>query len=181
MRDPDRYTYYEYGSNSHSGGVADKSHGNIVNIVETAPHVSHVEILDVYLPKIPPEMKPSDQFYLQPLPFTLTGNMPWYWASPLGKNKLQWSSICFVKQYIEGYFTNHSPRAINSFIIIFHSWPSFFKFICAVKTVQIAEPHLVIIVILPYNDAAYTNLQLMYKFAVLYCQAHTQRFPKKAA
>ena len=52
MRDPDRYTYYEHGSKNHSGGVADKGHGKIVTIVDTAPHVSHVRILDMYLSKI---------------------------------------------------------------------------------------------------------------------------------
>ena len=109
MRDPDRYTYYEYESKTHSSGVADKSHGNIV---DTAPHVSHVGILDVYLSKIPPETKPSDQFYLQPLAFTPTGNKPWYRASPFGKSKLQQMvKKLFRQANIEGHFTNHSLRA----------------------------------------------------------------------
>ena len=91
MRDPDRYTYYEHGSKNHSGGVADK---------------------DMYLLKIPPEMKPSDQFYLQPLPFKPTGNKPWYWASPRPRKKLQQMvKQMFRDANIEGNFTNHSLRA----------------------------------------------------------------------
>ena len=108
MRDPDRYTYYEYESKTHSSGVADKSHGNIV---DTAPHVSHVGILDVYLSKIPPETKPSDQFYLQPLAFRPTGNKPWYRASPLGKSKLQQMVKKLFRQANIRHFTNHSLRA----------------------------------------------------------------------
>jgi hypothetical protein len=37
------------------------------------------------LSKVPP----TDQFYLQPLPYAPTGTRQWYWTSPLGKNKLQ--------------------------------------------------------------------------------------------
>ena len=112
MIEPDRYTYYEHGSKNHSGGVSDKSHGKIVTIIDTPPHVSHVQILDAYLSRVPPEVQPTDRFYLQPLPFTPTGNRAWYWANPLGKNKLQHMvKEMFRQANIEGNFTNHSLRA----------------------------------------------------------------------
>lgn len=75
-RKADGYTYYEHGSNNHSGGVDDKSNGKVVTIVDTPDSkISHVRILDIYLSKVPPNIKPTDCFYLQPLPFTPTGNI----------------------------------------------------------------------------------------------------------
>lgn len=112
-RRADGYTYYEYGSKNHSGGVDDKSSGKVVTIVDTPNTMtSHVQILDLYLSKIPPNLKPTHPFYLQPLPFAPTGSRPWFWDTSLGKNKLQQ----MVKQMfrdagIEGNFTNHSLRA----------------------------------------------------------------------
>ena len=74
MRDPDRYIYYEHGSKNHSWEVSGKSHGKIVTVVDTLPHVSHIQILDAYLSRVPPEIQPTDRFYLQPLPFVPTGS-----------------------------------------------------------------------------------------------------------
>ena len=99
MENPDRYTYYEYGSKNHSGGVGDKSYGKVVTVVDTvsASQISHVRILDEYF---------------QPLPFTPTGSRPWYWSTPLGKNKLaQMVKQMFRRANIQGNFTNHSLRA----------------------------------------------------------------------
>ena len=107
------YTYYEHGSKNHSGGVDDKSNGKVVTIVDTPnSKISHVGILDLYLSKIPPNTKPTDQFYLQPLPFAPIGSRPWFWDTPLGKNKVhQMVKQMFRDAGIEGNFTNHSLRA----------------------------------------------------------------------
>ena len=61
MKNPDRYTYYEHGSKNNSGGVADKSHGKIVTIINTASQISRVTILDNYLSKVPQDVKSTDQ------------------------------------------------------------------------------------------------------------------------
>ena len=86
--------------------------GKVVTIVDTPDSkISHVKILDLYISKIPPNLKPCDQCYLQPLPFAPTGSRPCYWDAPLGKNKLQQMvKQMFCDAGIEGNFTNHSLR-----------------------------------------------------------------------
>ena len=80
MKDPDSYTYYGYGSFRWS--IRQKP----VQNCNTTSAISHVWILDTYLTKIPPEIKSTDDFYLQPLLFVPTGNRPWFWPTPLEKN-----------------------------------------------------------------------------------------------
>lgn len=63
------------------------SKGKIITVVDIAIlQVSQVGFLDFYLSKVPPEVKPTDQCYLQP---QLLTPRPWYWTSPLGMNRLQ--------------------------------------------------------------------------------------------
>ena len=58
-------------------------------VFDTAKSVSHVGILDAYLSRVLCDVRPTDQFNLQLLPFSPTGIRPWYRSCPLGKSKLQ--------------------------------------------------------------------------------------------
>ena len=58
-------------------------------VFDTAKSVLHVGILDAYLSRVLCDVRPTDQFNLQPLPFSPTGIRPWYRSCPLGKSKLQ--------------------------------------------------------------------------------------------
>ena len=50
---PNKYTYVEFGSKNHTGGINDRSEGEIVSIVATdSPHC-HIAILDKYFAKVP--------------------------------------------------------------------------------------------------------------------------------
>ena len=69
MKDPDRYTHYEHGSKNHSGGVADKSHGKIVTIVDTTSRISHVGILDCMSQRL---ILPSRRFQSKHVGFSST-------------------------------------------------------------------------------------------------------------
>ena len=53
----DRYTYYEYVSKNHQGGVSDSSESKVVIVVHSQTGRSHVSILDLYLSKVPPSAK----------------------------------------------------------------------------------------------------------------------------
>ena len=50
-KNPDRYTYYEFGSKNHSGGITDKSNGKTITVIDTGGPRSHVAILDLYFEK----------------------------------------------------------------------------------------------------------------------------------
>ena len=50
-KNPDRYTYYEFGSKNYTGGITDKSNGKSVTIIDTGGPRSHVAILDLYFEK----------------------------------------------------------------------------------------------------------------------------------
>ena len=114
---PDRYTYYEYVSKNHQGGIADCSEGKVVTIVHSNMARSHVAILDLYLSKVPVAAKqPNGKFYRQPLPFTPTGIRPWFFEGHLGQNCIQ----AMVKNMMQDAsidgkrFTNHSLRATGT-------------------------------------------------------------------
>ena len=87
--DPDCYTYMEYGSKNHSGGINDKGDGKVVSIVATNSPRCHVAILDLYFSKVPQSVSGESKFYLTPLPFTPTGSRPWFFPEPHQIKKLQ--------------------------------------------------------------------------------------------
>ena len=114
---PNKYTYYEHGSKNHQGGVLDTSDGKVVTIVHR-PNQSrcHVALLDFYLSKVPPECIANDsKFYLHPLPFTPTGSRPWFYADPVGIQKIKTvvKDMCHDSGF-QGNFTNHSLRATGA-------------------------------------------------------------------
>ena len=113
---PSRYTYIEFGSKNHSGGVSDRSEGKVVSIVGTnSPHCN-VSILNKYLEKIPhAEITPDSKFYLSPLPFTPLGSRAWYFSDPYARRKLQnMLKVMCQEANVEGNFTNHSLRATGA-------------------------------------------------------------------
>ena len=76
----------------------------------------HIAILDKYFAKIPHDKITGDsKFYLQPLPYTPTGSMPWFFPDPYSGRKLE-SLLKVMCQGagIEGHFTNHSLRATGT-------------------------------------------------------------------
>ena len=89
------------------GGIS----GKVVTIVRH-PNQSrrYVDVLDLYLSKVPPECITIDsKFYLQPLPFTLTGSHPWFFFDPVGVQEIK----SMVKDMcrdggFQGNFTNRS-------------------------------------------------------------------------
>ena len=116
LYNPDRYTYYEFGSKNHPGGVNDKSQGKCVTIVHTGNCKSHVALLDLYLNKVPKANIETDSpFYLSPLPFTPLRQRPWYFTDPLPTKTLKFllKSMC-SDAGLKGNFTNHSLRATGA-------------------------------------------------------------------
>ena len=59
---PSKYTYVEFGSKNHSGGVSDRSEGKTVSIVSTSSEYCHVSILDENIPR--DEIIPDTKFHL---------------------------------------------------------------------------------------------------------------------
>lgn len=116
---PERYIYREFGSKNHPGGINDTSAGKVVSIVATGGRNCHVNILNFYLSKVPQHVRDSGgKFYLSPLPFTPTGNRPWFYEDPLSFRKLQ----SLVKKMcedadVQGNFTNHSLRATGATLL----------------------------------------------------------------
>ena len=111
---PDRYTYLEFGSKNHTGGIADNSASKVVTIVATTSPRCPVKLLDLYHTKVPNVAKDSS-FYLTPLPFTPTGSRPWFFEEKLPLKRLQGllkKMCCDAK--VEGNFTNHSLRATGT-------------------------------------------------------------------
>ena len=88
---PDQYTYTEFGSKNHSGGIADHSEGKTVSIVATGTPNCHVRIMDFYLSKVPPKCGERGRQILpySPLPFTPTGMRPWFFTDPYPQKKIQ--------------------------------------------------------------------------------------------
>ena len=116
---PERYTYYEFGSKNHAGGINDTSTGKIVPIVATGNHNCHVNILNFYLSKVPKNVRDrGGPFYFSPLPFTPTGNRPWFFDDPLSLTKLKGllKKMC-NDAHMEGNFTNHSLRATGATLL----------------------------------------------------------------
>ena len=117
----DHYTYYEYVSKNHQGGVSDSSEGKVVTIVHSQTGHSHVSILDLYLSKTPPSAKqPSQIFCLQP-----TGSHPWFFDNHLGLNSVQEMVKNTMKDAsIQGKkFTSHSFRATGTTALFYAGVP----------------------------------------------------------
>ena len=112
---PVRYTYYKHGSKNHQGGITDNTDGKVVTIVHQQEGRSHVSFPDFYLSKVPPSCIADDKpFYLQPLPFTLTGSRPWFFEDRVGKVKKGMVKQMFQEAKIDGKFTNHSLHATRA-------------------------------------------------------------------
>ena len=97
----------------------DTSTGKIVPIVATGNHNCHVNILNFYLSKVPKNVRDrGGPFYLSPLPFTPTGNRPWFFDDPLSLTKLKGllKKMC-NDAHVEGNFTNHSLRATGATLL----------------------------------------------------------------
>ena len=121
----DRYIYSEFGSKNHSGGISDTSEGKVVPIVSTGKHNCQVRILNFYLSKVPQHVQQKgSKFYLSPLPFTPTGNRPWFFDNPLSLRKLQGlvKKMCSDAK-VPGNFTNHSLRATGATLLFNASVP----------------------------------------------------------
>ena len=116
---PDRYTYFEFGSKNHHGGVNDTSQGKAVTIVDNGSSYSHVALLDLYLAKVPrADIDNDNLFYLSPLPFTPLRERSWYFSDPFSSKSL----TSLVKNMtteagLEGNFTNHSLRATGATVL----------------------------------------------------------------
>lgn len=58
-------------------------------------------------------------FYVPPLPFTPTGQRPWFYQEPLSLTKLQGLLKKMCKDAkVEGNFTNHSLRATGATLLL---------------------------------------------------------------
>ena len=116
---PDRYTYLEFGSKNHHGGVNDSLHGETVTIVDNSSPYSHVAILDVYLTKAPRvDVENDNLFYLSPLPFTPLREHSWYFSDPFSFKALATLFKSMTTEAgLEGNFTNHSLRATGATVL----------------------------------------------------------------
>ena len=118
---PDRYTYFEFGSKNHHGGVNDSSHGKTVTIVDNGSPYSHVALLDLYLSKVPrAEIDNDNLFYLSPLPFTPLRELKWYFNDPFSSKLLSnLLKTMTTEAGLEGLgnFTNHSLRATGATLL----------------------------------------------------------------
>ena len=86
-----RYTYTKHGSKNRQKGLKQLHLDNkIVPQYETleSKEQCHVEILDIYLLKLPPGALQLDAFYLRPLQKPVDPSKPWYSLQPLGRNTL---------------------------------------------------------------------------------------------
>ena len=87
---PDQYTYTEFGSKNHPGGIADHSEGKTVSIVAMGTPNCYVRIKDLYLSKVPRNVvKEGGKFYLSPLPFTPTSMRPWFFTDAYPQERIQ--------------------------------------------------------------------------------------------
>jgi hypothetical protein len=123
-RDPDRYTYLEFGSKNHPGGVNDSSNGKTVSIVDNGSPYSHVALLDLYLSKVPRiDIENDNLFYLSPLPFTPLPFTPlrersWYFSDPFSSKILAGLLKNMTTEAgLEGNFSNHSLRAKGATVL----------------------------------------------------------------
>ena len=72
----------------------------------------HVFLLDLYISKMPKQVKEKDYFYLRPL--ESSPRNPWYYASPVGEHKLgKMVKEMFSEVGVSGK-TNHSLRATGA-------------------------------------------------------------------
>ena len=77
---------------------------------------THVNILNFYLSKVPKNVRDrGGPSYLSPLPFTPTGNRPWFFDDPLSLTKLKGllKKMC-NDAHVEGNFTNQKRTGHKS-------------------------------------------------------------------
>ena len=116
---PHKYVYTENASKNRQGGLKQlRIENKSVPILATpeAGNRCHVQILDLYLSKLPLIAKDKDLFYWRPFDTVPKDPAaPWYMASPVGKNVLgdMMKNIC-KEAGIVGKKTNHSLRATRT-------------------------------------------------------------------
>ena len=118
-----KYTYVEFGSKNHSGGVNDRSEGKVVSILGTDSRYCHVALLDKYLEKIPHEEVNFDsKFYLSPLPFTPLGSRAWY--NKKLQDEIFYNSLDLAMgprrffQSVRSHTSPHTPKLATNIINI---------------------------------------------------------------
>ena len=113
------YIYTENASKNRSGGFAQLSveHKVVPVYASTAgPERCHVQILDLYLSKLPTEAIQADNFYVRPLQSVpKIASKPWFSAVPVGRNTLtsMFREMC-AEAGVQGHKTNHSLRATGA-------------------------------------------------------------------
>ena len=113
------YIYTENASKNRSGGFAQLSveHKVVPVYASTAgPERCHVQILDLYLSKLPTEAIQADNFYVRPLQSVpKRASKPWFTAVPVGRNTLtsMFREMC-ADAGVQGHKTNHSLRATGA-------------------------------------------------------------------
>ena len=113
------YIYTENASKNQSGGFAQLSveHKVVPVYASTAgPERCHVQILDLYLSKLPTEAIQADNFYVRPLQSVpKIASKPWFTAVPVGRNTLtsMFRDMC-TEAGVQGHKTNHSLRATGA-------------------------------------------------------------------
>ena len=110
------YIYTENASKNQSGGFAQLSveHKVVPVYASTAgPERCHIQILDLYLSKLPTEAIQANNFYVRPLRCVpKIASKPWFSAVPVGRNTLtsMFREMC-AEAGVQGHKTNHSLRA----------------------------------------------------------------------
>ena len=111
------YVYTEFGSKNRQGGfksfhIENKVVCQYQNLSGSGP--CHVQILDTYFSKLPPQAKEKDAFYLTPNK-VIGESKSWYSQVPVGRNRLgsMLKDMC-AEAGVAGNFTNHSLRAYGA-------------------------------------------------------------------
>lgn len=117
--EPLHYVYTEYASKHRAGSLAQLRVKNKVFPIDSVPAAGtrcHVNVLDQYFSKLPPEAFECDNFYYQPLSaISATSSSPWFSANSIGRSALakMVKEIC-SEEKITGHKSNHSLRATGA-------------------------------------------------------------------
>ena len=113
------YIYTENSSKNRQGGESQlKLKNKCFEILENeeAGDCCHCKLLDMYISKLPEEVKAKDLFYVRPLEEVKSDSTkPWYYCAPIGRNKLSKmvAEMCKLA-CILGHHSNHSLRATGA-------------------------------------------------------------------
>ena len=117
--DPPSYLYVENGSKNRSGTFSQRYVPNKTVPIYANPldnERCHVQVLDLYISKLPKDAIAKDIFYVRPLArIPADRRLPWFTAIPIGKNELarMVPKMC-EEGGIAGRKTNHSLRATGA-------------------------------------------------------------------